>query len=220
MKKPELTGKTGPMRRPALNRREMLERCIHYGGLLLAAPMTVTQAAAALTAPLQPTPAAVLGPAYRRLAPERALLRQAGDSGLPLQIAGRLFSQDGSALHDAVIEYWQADGAGEYDMEGDRYRTTLKPGARARYTIDTMMPTHYPGRVCQHSHYLVRAPGHKPLITQLYFATDPVFEGDPDRNYGRDPLITSRELVRPVRLVPEPGSVAAQVEFDLVLEKL
>lgn len=208
------------MTKRALTRRELIERCLYYGGVTLAAPLTLAQAAEALTPPLQPTATTTLGPAYRRLAPDRALLRQPGDSGLPLKIAGRVFSQSGAALHDAVIEYWQADAAGEYDMEGDRYRATLKSGAQARYAIDTMMPTHYPGRVCQHSHYLVRAPGHKPLITQLYFATDPVFEGDPDRNHGRDPLITSRELVRPVQLAPEPGSVAAHVDFDLVLEKL
>ena len=41
---------------------------------------------------------------------------------------------------------------------------------------------------------MVTAPGHKPLITQLYFATDPVFDGDPGRNFSKDPLVISRTL--------------------------
>jgi protocatechuate 3,4-dioxygenase beta subunit len=81
------------------------------------------------------------------------------------------------------------------------------------------LPGHYPDRVCQHIHYLVTAPGHKPLTTQLYFASDPVFDGDPDKNFSRDPLIISRELVRPVILKGDPKQVVAAVSFDIVLEK-
>jgi hypothetical protein len=66
----------------------------------------------------------------------------------------------------------------------------------------------------------VTAPGHKTLVTQLYFATDPVFEGDPDKNFNRDPLIRSRELVRPVTLVGDPKVIHAAVKFELCLERL
>ena len=82
------------------------------------------------------------------------------------------------------------------------------------------MPGHYPDRVCQHVHYLVTAPGHTPLVTQLYFATDPVFEGDPDRNFTKDPLIQSRELVRPVRITGDPQEMHAAVNFELCMERL
>jgi protocatechuate 3,4-dioxygenase beta subunit len=82
------------------------------------------------------------------------------------------------------------------------------------------MPGHYPARVCRHVHYFVTAPGHKPLSTQLYFATDEVFEGNPDKNYTKDPLITSRSLVRPVTISGQPGATIAAVEFELVVEKL
>jgi protocatechuate 3,4-dioxygenase beta subunit len=82
------------------------------------------------------------------------------------------------------------------------------------------MPGHYPDRVCQHIHFLVTAPGHKTLVTQLYFATDPVFEGDPDHNFGRDRLIGSRELVRPVMLTGDPQDIQAAVRFEVCLERL
>lgn len=81
------------------------------------------------------------------------------------------------------------------------------------------MPGHYPARVARHVHYFVTAPGYKPLSTQLYFATDEVFEGDPDKHFSKDPLVTSRELVRPVTLGGQPGAAVAAVGFELVLEK-
>jgi protocatechuate 3,4-dioxygenase beta subunit len=67
---------------------------------------------------------------------------------------------------------------------------------------------------------LVNAPGHKPLTTQLYFATDPVFEGDPQHNYTRDPLIQSIDLVRPVTLTGDPKDIHALVNFEIVMEQL
>jgi protocatechuate 3,4-dioxygenase beta subunit len=65
----------------------------------------------------------------------------------------------------------------------------------------------------------VSAPGHKTLVTQLYFATDPAFEGDPDKNYNKDPLVESRELIRPVMVYPAPDSLRAAVNFEIVLDK-
>ena len=47
-----------------------------------------------------------------------------------------------------------------------------------------------------------------------------MFEGDRDKNYTRDPLITSRELVRPVMIKGDPKEIIAAVNFDLVMETL
>lgn len=81
------------------------------------------------------------------------------------------------------------------------------------------MPGHYPARVARHVHYFVTVPGHKPLTTQLYFATDEVFDRNPDKNYSKDPLITARDLVRPLTLTGKPEASIAAVEFELVLGK-
>jgi len=131
-----------------------------------------------------------------------------------------VYNTRGDIVPDAKIEIWQTDNDGHYDIESYRYRTLLSPGQKGSYAIESVMPGHYPSRVCQHVHYLTTAPGHKPLITQLYFATDPVFEGNPDKNYTRDPLITSRELVRPVVIKGDPKQIIAAVNFDLVMETL
>src|SRR5438105_3257393 len=100
---------------------------------------------------------------------------------------------------------------------------TLAPALsfeEGEYEFRSVLPAHHPGRVCQHIHYLVNAPGHKPLITQLYFATDTVFEGDPQRNYTRDPDIQDSELVRPVMLTADAAEVHGLINFELVLERL
>jgi len=59
----------------------------------------------------------------------------------------------------------------------------------------------------------------RPLSTQLYFSTDEVFAGDPGKNYSKDPLISSRTLVRPVTLSGKPEAPHASVDFELVMEK-
>ncbi|HVP49608.1 MAG TPA: hypothetical protein VMT56_00145 [Candidatus Bathyarchaeia archaeon] len=206
-----------------LNRRELLERCAVFGALTLASSIsfpTLAEAWDEAEKKKQPTPFCELGPFYKREAPHTSTLRAPGDAGMPLTVAGVVYNTRGEVVPDAKLEIWQTDNAGHYDIEGYRYRALLMPGAKASYSIDSVMPGHYPSRVCQHTHYLATAPGHKPLITQLYFATDPVFEGDPAKNYTRDPLITSIELVRPVVIKGAPGQIMAAVNFDLVMETL
>jgi protocatechuate 3,4-dioxygenase beta subunit len=92
--------------------------------------------------------------------------------------------------------------------------------SRGAYSFESVIPGHYPDRICQHTHYLVTEPGHKTLVTQLYFATDPVFDGDPAKNYSRDPLLQTPELIRPVMLTGDPDEVHAKVQFELCLERL
>lgn len=204
-------------------RRDVLHKCLALGGVSVASgfsPAAVIDAWAQQGSSRTATPVNEIGPFYKKLAPNSSVLRLPGDSGLPLSVSGKVWSARGEALPGAVVEVWQADHAGRYDLEGYRYRARVPADGEARYALETTMPGHYPARVCQHIHYLVQAPGHKPLITQLYFATDPAFEGDPDRNFARDPLIRSRELVRPVTLTPREQEVRAAVTFELVLEAL
>lgn len=203
-------------------RRELLERCAAFGAVTLVSSIPLSALASAWDEAEKrtPTPFCELGPFYKRQAPNTTTLRAPGDSGMPLALSGTIYDVRGEVVPDAKLEIWQTDNDGHYDIDGYRYRTLLEPGAKGSYSIATVMPGHYPTRVCQHVHYLVTAPGHKPLITQLYFATDPVFEGNPDKNYARDPLITSRELILPVVIKGDPKQITAAVNFDLVMEKL
>jgi protocatechuate 3,4-dioxygenase beta subunit len=209
--------------RPTLSRREVLEKCAAAGLLIVAPPLTAARLAPFLAngdqALKRPTPPNEMGPFYKRGAPRTTRLARAGDPGLPLGVTGKVYDVRGELVAGAVLEVWHTSHAGHYDNEGYRYRAEMNAGPKGEYAFESVMPGHYPGRVAQHVHFKVSAPGHRTLITQLYFATDPAFEGDPDRNYGKDPIVQSRELIRPVTIGGDPAAPRAAVSFELVLER-
>jgi protocatechuate 3,4-dioxygenase beta subunit len=204
-------------------RREVIESCISRGLLIAAAPMAssslFTLWAETAAQAHKPTPTDVLGPFYKKSAPNTSTLRAPGDPGIPLRVSGRVFNTRGDAVPGALIDVWQTDHEGHYDLKGYRYRAKLALEQLTEYSVETVMPGHYDDRPAQHIHYMITAPGHKALITQVYFATDPFFEGDPDKNYKKRSIVGSRELIRPVMLFERPGAAHAGVTFDICLEK-
>jgi protocatechuate 3,4-dioxygenase beta subunit len=202
-------------------RREMIERCILRGGILAAVPMAETRLLALMQEgernARKPTPSEVLGPFFKKGAPNTSVLRQPGDPGFALRVTGKVMNTRGEHVESAKIDMWQTNHAGRYDVVGYRYRAKLAVPAGGEYAVETVMPGHYDDRPAQHIHYLISAPGHKTLVTQIYFACDPFFEGDPDKNYRKGNIAENRELVRPVTLYEE-GPRAA-VSFDIVLER-
>ncbi|MCC6589337.1 MAG: hypothetical protein IT168_21745 [Bryobacterales bacterium] len=205
------------------SRRQWMEDCIVRGLLVSAAPVSQTALLGmwqhAEQQAAKPTPAEVLGPFFKKGAPNTPVLRVAGDPGFPLRVSGKVYNTRGEVVRDARVDVWHADHHGEYDVQGYKYRAKLTPDAQAVYAVETIMPGHYPDRPAQHVHYLITAPGHKTLVTQLYFATDPFFDGNPDKNYTRRGIVTNRDCVRPVMLYEGPGAARAAVTFDIVLER-
>lgn len=209
-----------------LTRRDVLQKCVALGSVVVASQFSSESLLAAFQErekqARKPTPPNTLGPFYKRLTPLNSMLRLPGDPGMPLTLSGQVFDTRGDVIPGAAIEIWQTNHRGYYDLDGYRYRGRVQVDASGAYRFESVIPGHYPdkSRVCQHVHYVVAAPGHKTLVTQLYFATDPVFEGDPAKNYRRDPLIQTPELIRPVMLTGDPNEVHAKVQFELCLEHL
>jgi protocatechuate 3,4-dioxygenase beta subunit len=205
-----------------LSRRDLLYKCMALGVVNLGVGLSPASAVEAWLhaekMARQATPIDQLGPFYKKGAPNTAMLRGAGDPGLPLAVAGAVYNTRGEELSGAKIEIWQTNHQGHYDLSGYRYRATLLSGEKGAYDFQSVIPGHYPARVCQHIHFLVSAPGHKPLVTQMYFGSDPVFKGDPRKNMNDD--CHSVELVRPILLTDLPGSMNASATFELVMETL
>lgn len=203
----------------------MLELCISRGMLVGAAAVSETRLLALWqqgeAQAMKPTSAEVLGPFFRKGAPDNRVLRAPGDAGFPLKVNGKVCDTRGRLIEGAKVDLWHADHHGLYDTKGYRYRTRIAPDGKGVYTVDTVMPGHYADRPAQHIHYLISAPGHKTLITQAYFATDPYFDGDPEKNWKKRNIVSNKDLVLPVRLFEGAGSEAphAEITFDLVLEK-
>src|SRR3954466_12081513 len=131
--------------------------------LVLGALMTMAAVVPVVPAPAPPcgapppppggaTGADMRGPFYVAGAPERS---RTGD-GLTVQGVVRS-TRDCTALPGAKLEWWSANGKGDYD---DAHRATQMADPEGRFRYVTDMPGKYPGRPV-HLHVKVSAPGHK-----------------------------------------------------------
>ena len=119
-----------------------------------------------------PTDAQTEGPYYTPNTPRRSNLVTAGLGGLPLLVTGDVVDTQCRPVRGALLDFWQADAAGEYDNRGYRLRGHQFADARGRYALRTIVPGLYPGRT-RHIHVKVQRPHGKILTTQLYFPGEP-----------------------------------------------
>jgi hydroxyquinol 1,2-dioxygenase len=149
------------------------------------------------------TESTVLGPFHMVLSPRRAL----GDTidlvgtGPQCVLEGRVLAADGTPLPGAELDVWQANDQGFYDVQ----QPELQPPGNGRglftadqdgaYWFRTIVPTHYPiptdgpvGTLLAatkrhpyrpaHIHFIVTAPGYRPLTTHIFVAGSPYIESD------------------------------------------
>jgi protocatechuate 3,4-dioxygenase beta subunit len=114
------------------------------------------------------TPAQTEGPYFSPGSPERASLVEPGLAGTHLVVAGTVVSTACAPVRRALLDFWQADAAGEYDNQGFRLRGHQFTDDQGRYRLETVVPGVYPGRT-RHIHVKVQAPNGPVLTTQLYF---------------------------------------------------
>jgi protocatechuate 3,4-dioxygenase beta subunit len=210
------------MRGSQFSRRDFFYLCLGGGLLAASYPLVrvLSQSGDSQNAPSHaPTPENTLGPFYKRGAPRKESLIEPDDPGSPLLVTGRVRNTIGQALPLATIEVFHSNHQGEYDLEGFRYRGSIPVRESGEYRYETIIPGQYGGRA-QHIHYVINAPGYRQLVTQLYFETDPKFEGNPDKNYTRDNLVGHRELIRPVAKINKNSVAYSSVDFDIYLLKV
>ncbi|HKE49404.1 MAG TPA: hypothetical protein VKB52_15165 [Rhodanobacteraceae bacterium] len=151
----------------------------------------------------------ILGPAYRKGAPFRARLCAADEPGTPLAMQGRIVDvATCKPLDGAVMDVWQVDAQGDYDMSSDAFhlRGKFRTDAKGHYAFDTIMPVPYGVRP-KHIHCLVTREGYEPRITQIYF------EGD-DRN-ATDRYVKKELVIAPT--LRKSGGLDGR--FDVALER-
>lgn len=118
------------------------------------------------------TPAQTEGPYFTPDSPERTSLLEPGLAGTRLVVAGFVLATGCQPVAGALLDFWHADDAGEYDNVGYRLRGHQFADAQGRYALETIVPGLYPGRT-RHIHVKVQAPGQAALTTQLYFPGEP-----------------------------------------------
>jgi protocatechuate 3,4-dioxygenase beta subunit len=114
------------------------------------------------------TPQQTEGPYFTRSSPETASFLEAGAPGPRLVVSGFVLSPACQPVPGALLDFWQADGRGQYDNVGYRFRGHQFTDPAGRFHLETVMPGLYPGRT-RHIHVKAQAPGARVLTTQLYF---------------------------------------------------
>jgi protocatechuate 3,4-dioxygenase beta subunit len=116
----------------------------------------------------EPTPSQTAGPFYKPRSPERATLLEPGMKGTRIELHGRVHGPGCKPIAGALVDFWHADGEGEYDLDGFRCRGHQFTDAAGRYRLTSVVPGLYPGRT-RHFHVRVQPKGGRILTTQLYF---------------------------------------------------
>jgi len=119
-----------------------------------------------------PTDAQTEGPFYKPSTPRRSNLVIGGVRGTPLLVTGDVVDTQCRPIRGALLDFWQADTAGQYDNQGFRLRGHQFADSGGRFALRTIVPGLYPGRT-RHIHVKVQRPHGRILTTQLYFPGEP-----------------------------------------------
>jgi protocatechuate 3,4-dioxygenase beta subunit len=189
------------------------------------------------------TESTVLGPFHMVKSPKREL----GDDialdgkGTPCLVSGRVTGPDGEPLAGASVDVWQTNEDGFYDVQqpgiqpAGNLRGLFTADADGRFWFRSVVPRFYPipddGPVGQllaatgrhpnrpaHLHFIVAAPGYRPVTTHVFVADSPYL--DSDAVFG-----VKESLIREVLEVDDPARAAElglpnpfrTLTFDLTL---
>jgi protocatechuate 3,4-dioxygenase, beta subunit len=155
------------------------------------------------------------GPAISAVTPEDAdLTRNAGTGGEAIGqriiVTGRVLDEYGAPIPHTLIEVWQANAAGRYIHKRDDWPGPLDPhflgigrcltDANGVYRFLTIRPGAYPWKNHPnawrpaHIHFSLFGPAWTSrLVTQMYFADDPLFFQDPI--FNAVPTDTARQCL-------------------------
>jgi protocatechuate 3,4-dioxygenase beta subunit len=136
------------------------------------------------------------GPFFRPNSPLKADFRESNLTGEPIKVSGFVLNRRGKPIVGALLDFWHADGDGEYDLKAFRCRGHQFSDADGRYALETIVPGLYPGRT-RHYHVRLQAAHGPSLSTQLYFPGEA--RNESDSLFRPDLLLKIRET-KSVRL--------------------
>lgn len=210
----------------------MLVDAINHRGMGSATETTVTGPFHAEALPMEMGANVARGPEWER----------ARESGEETVVSGIITDDEGNPIEGVMIDIWQADDIGFYDVQDDKQpdmnlRGIFKTGADGKYWFRTIKPNYYPvptdgpvgdllraaGRHPMrpsHIHFMIGAPGYERLITHIFSDGDEYL--DSDAVFG-----VKESLIAPY--VPNDSAEEAakygfntpflEMKFDFVLKK-
>ncbi|MFG2378453.1 intradiol ring-cleavage dioxygenase [Streptomyces sp. NPDC048504] len=191
------------------------------------------------------TESTVLGPFHMTESPVRELGANIDlvGGGEPCVVSGRIVSGDGTPLPGALLDVWQADGNGFYDVQQPDVqppgngRGLFTTDAEGRFWFRTCVPSPYPiptdgpvGELLKatgrhpyrpaHIHFIASAEGHSPVTTHIFVAGSDYLDSDAV-------FAVKQSLVEDFTPTDDPslarefgiGNPFRQARFDLVLDR-
>ncbi len=172
------------------------------------------------------TESTVLGPFHMVESPVRELGADIAldGKGTPCLVSGQVTGPDGEPLAGASVDVWQTNEDGFYDVQQPdiqppgNLRGMFTADADGRFWFRSVVPRYYPipddGPVGQllsstgrhpnrpaHLHFIVAAPGYRPVTTHVFVADSPYL--DSDAVFG-----VKESLIRDVAEVDDPARAA------------
>jgi protocatechuate 3,4-dioxygenase beta subunit len=153
--------------------------------------------------------------------------------GEKIVVTGRVVDEDGKPVRRSLVEVWQCNSAGRYFHRNDQHDAPLDPNFfgfgkfftddDGRYRFVTIKPGPYPWG----NHPKAWRPAHihfslfgnvlaQRLVTQMYFANDPLFDFDPIYQSIPDEVARARLAAR-LSMEHTVGEEMLGYVFDIVL---
>ena len=187
----------------------------------------------------------VLGPFHVANAPELPMganicLDRKGEQ---MAIFGRVVDTEGKPIAGAVLDVWQANDEGFYDVQQKgiqpefNLRGVFRTGPDGRYWFRAVKPRYYPipadGPVGQllaalgrhpnrpaHFHYILKAAGFETLITHIFDPNDPYIDSDAVFGVKQSLLAEFKKVDDPARAKElEFSNPFWSVEYDFALAR-
>ena len=164
-----------------------------------------------------------------------------GAAGEPAFISGTVRGLDGKPVPNALIDVWQADGDGIYDVQytdkdGARFaRGRLNADKDGKYWFKSILPEFYSipvdgpvGKMMKraarhpyrpaHLHFMIQAPGYEKLVTHVFRKDDQYLESD--AVFGVRSSLISDWVKRDAAAMPDGSKMDKPfytLDFDFVL---
>ena len=188
------------------------------------------------------TEATVQGPFHAEGSPERALGDTICDDGIgePCWVEGRVLDVDGNPIANALLDVWQTNGEGTYQVQepgkqpDGNQRGLFRTDDQGRYYFRATLPVSYSiptdgpvGEVLKamgrhemrpaHMHFMVSATGFEKVTTHLFVEGDPYLDSDAVFGVKETlvvPFVDAAPKAAATRSLPEQHK---QASYDFVL---
>ena len=164
--------------------------------------------------------------------------------GEPMVVRGRVTDVDGRPIDGALLDVWQANDDGFYDVQQKgvqpdmNLRGIFTTGADGRYSFRSAKPRYYPipddgpvGKMLAavgrhpyrpaHVHFIVGAKGFQPIVTHYFVTGDPYLETDAVFGVRESLIVEFRRVDDPAKIKEHGFSQPFwEADCDFVLSRV